>query len=175
MNVNRTVVAAGVVLACAAGLSGCTSDPAAQGFDLSGGVTVQVKAPGGWQARGADGTVLLTPKGDDRDLAGLTDAVTAAQLGAPTRGANYLTVMTVDQCGGNGKWVWSIRERTNSDVRTGEVRRKADGGCIAVHATYAQAGGGDSASGDDSASKAEPGPPAVDLLEQVMAGDIVTD
>lgn len=165
----RTASAAIVVLACAAGLSGCTSsEPAGQDFTLSGGITVQVRAPGGWQARDVAGTVLITPKGDDRDLAGLTDALTAAQLGASSQGANYLTVTAAAQCGGDGTWVWSIPDRTNSGVRTGEVRRKTDGGCVAVRADHAQG------SDDDSANSAEVGPPAVDLLKQVVAGDIVS-
>lgn len=165
---NRTAGAAVLVLACSTALAGCMSDDSGQRFNLTGGMSVQVKVPNGWQARDIDGTVLLTPKGDDRELSALTDAVTTAQLGSSTRGANYLTITAVRQCDGKGTWVWTVPERTNSGVRTGEVRRKTDGGCVAVRAGFAQS------SGDDSANNAQAGPPAVDLLEKVVAGEIVT-
>ncbi|GAB05612.1 hypothetical protein GII30_14580 [Gordonia amarae] len=165
---NRTTGAAVLALACSAALTGCMSDDSGQRFSLSGGTSVQIQVPGGWQARDLDGTVLLTPKGDDRDLSALTDALTTTQLGSSSRGANYLTVTGVRQCDGKGKWVWSVPERTNSGVRTGEVRRKTDGGCVAVRAGFAQG------SGDDSANTAEAGPPAVDLLKKIVDGEIVT-
>ena len=163
-----TAGAVGVILVCSGALTACMSDPAGEEFTLAGGTTVQVQPPSGWQAREADGTVLLTPKGDDRDLAGLTDALTSAQLGSSSRGANFLTIAAVGRCGGDGSWLWSTTVRTSSGVQSGEVRGKAGDRCVAVHASYAQGGG------DDSANGAETGPPSVDLLGKVVDGDIVS-
>lgn len=166
---NRTTGAAVLALACSAALTRLRMSGRLRsgGSVCPGERRCRFKVPGGWQARDLDGTVLLTPKGDDGTSAHSPTQATT-QLGSSSQGANYLTVTGVQQysnagasgCGASP----SAPTAASGPARSAWNRRRL----CAVRADFAQG------SGDDFANTAEAGPPAVDLLKKIVDGEIVT-